>query len=95
MFFDGVKEYWSNRVYITLGCGGFLIQEYIPGIEKEFNNAEHLVVVHDLNYLPDVIQYYLDHPVERETIAKQGYEWVRNYTYDVRAQKLVEILRIS
>jgi len=92
--FDGVKEYWSNRVYITLGCGGFLIQEYIKGIEKEFENKKHFVLVSDPTQLADYIHYYIEHPIKRETIANQGYiEVVKNHTYEVRVRELIKILK--
>lgn len=91
--FDDVKEYWSYRVYQTLGCGGFLIQEYVPGMEKEFANGEHLVLVPDSRHLVDTCRYYLDKPAERGDIAKRGYRWVHEeHSYKKRAEKLIKFI---
>jgi len=90
--FDRVKEYWSNRVYITLGCGGFFINEHIPGLEKEFCNGKHLVLT---DHPIDSIRYYLNHPGERKKIADAGCKWVhKNHTYNLRVKRLLEILKV-
>jgi hypothetical protein len=35
--------YWSDRIYETIGRGGFLIHPYIEGIDEEFTDGEHVV----------------------------------------------------
>ena len=35
--------YWSNRIYETLGRGGFLMFSKIPGIEKEYEPYKHFI----------------------------------------------------
>ena len=35
-----VEGYFSNRTWITLGCGGFLLTRYVPGLEKIFTNKK-------------------------------------------------------
>ena len=56
--------YWSNRVGKVLRAGGFLLQEYAPGMEtllpesvKYFSSPEEAVAK---------IRYYLDHNAHRE-----------------------------
>lgn len=74
------EEYWSDRIYETLGRGGFLICPYIKGMEREFINHHHLVFYEYNNFtqLERLIDYYLDHNEERELIRKQGHEFVKN-----------------
>lgn len=76
--------YWSDRVYETLGRGGFLIHPYIKGMEEEFEDKKHLVFYEYGNFeqLKELIDYYLENEEEREKIRNAGHELVKNnYTY--------------
>ena len=87
--------YWSDRVYETLGRGGFLIHPYIKGLKKEFTDKKHLVFYEYGNFdqLKKLIDYYISHDEEREKIRQAGYELVkRKYTYTVRLQKMLDIV---
>ncbi len=88
-------DYWSDRIYETLGRGGFLIHPYIPGIEKEFTDKEHVVFYEYNNFdqLKELIDYYLTHDDEREKIRLAGNELVKNnYTYKHRWKSILETL---
>lgn len=90
-------DYWSDRIYETLGRGGFLIHPYIPGIEKEFTDKEHVVFYEygNFNQLKELIDYYLTHDDERELIRKAGHNLVKNnYTYKHRWQTILKELNI-
>jgi hypothetical protein len=85
-------DYWSDRIYETLGRGGFLIHPYIPGIEKEFTDKEHVVFYEYNNFdqLKELIDYYLTHDAEREKIRLAGHELVKNnYTYKHRWKSIL------
>ncbi len=88
-------DYWSDRIYETLGRGGFLIHPYIPGIEKEFVDKKHVVFYEYGNFqqLKELIDYYLINDEEREAIRKAGHELVKNnYTYSHRWQTILKEL---
>jgi hypothetical protein len=90
-------DYWSDRIYETLGRGGFLIHPYIPGIEKEFEDKKHVVFYeyNNLNQLKQLIDYYLEHEKEREEIRRSGHDMVKNnYTYKNRWQTILAELNI-
>ena len=90
-------NYWSDRVYETLGRGGFIIHPYIKGMEKEFEDQKHLVFYEYRNFkqLRGLIDYYLEHDDEREKIRKAGHELVKNnYTYKNRWQYILKELGI-
>lgn len=90
--------YWSDRVYETLGRGGFLIHPYIKGLEEEFTDGEHLVFYEYGNWeqLKEKIDYYLEHSVERETIRRAGHEFVRNNaTYTERLSRMLAIIKVQ
>jgi spore maturation protein CgeB len=64
--------YYSIRPSQVMLCGGFMIDKYVLGMERElrdgceyWNTYEELV---------EKIKYYLEHEDERNAIAKRGYE---------------------
>ncbi len=86
-------HYWSNRVYETLGRGGFLLHPKVEGIEEEFVDGEHLVLYdrNDLDGLYKKIDYYLKHHKEREKIREAGFNLVKSkYTYKDRCIELLK-----
>lgn len=88
-------NYWSNRIYETLGRGGFLIHPMVEGLEKEFVIGEHLITYPRGDYLKlkNLIDYYLIHDGEREAIRKAGHEFVKkHYTYTARCKELLKII---
>jgi hypothetical protein len=90
-------DYWSDRVYETMGRGGFIIHPYISGMEREFEDKKHLVFYEygNFNQLKELIDYYLEHDEEREAIRKAGHQLVKNkYTYKNRWAAILKELGI-
>ena len=82
-------NYWSDRVYETLGRGGFLIHPWIKGMQEEFIDGVHLCYYEygDFKELKRLIDYYVTHDKEREDIRLTGHYHVKeNCTYDDRLQ---------
>jgi hypothetical protein len=76
--------YWSDRLYETIGRGGFLIMPYIKGLDDEFEDGKHLVFYEygDFKDLKSKIDFYIDNETAREYIRHQGYLLVKNkHTY--------------
>lgn len=71
-----VEGYWSNRLWLTLGCGGFFLTAYVPGMENFFENKKHLVWYYDDQECVSLAQDYLLNPQERRRIADEGYQLV-------------------
>lgn len=87
--------YWSDRVYETMGRGGFIIHPYIKGMEEEFTDKENIVFYNynDWDQLKALIDYYLVHDEERERIRRAGHEFVKkNATYTNRLQQAIGII---
>jgi len=85
---------FSARVYQTMGCGCFLLTEYIPNIEELFTPKKHLDVFYTKEEMLEKIDYYLKHPEIREEVAKQGQEEVlKNHDIDIRINQYLEIIR--
>lgn len=91
-------HYWSDRVYETLGRGGFLIHPYIKGLDEEFEDKKHLVYYEYGNFdqLKELIDYYLEHDDEREAIRKAGHEFVKaNATYTQRMEEMLNFVAMT
>lgn len=85
--------YWSDRVYESLGRGGFIIHPYIKGMEQHFEDKKHLVFYEFNNFeqLRYLIEYYKYNVDEREAIRKAGHEHVKaNHTYTTRWQTILD-----
>lgn len=90
---NDIPGYWSDRLYLSLGCGAFLMYPRVPGIEEFFVDGEHLVLWDNIDDLHDKIDYYLARPDERERIARAGAEEVaKNHNWQVRIDEFFQIL---
>lgn len=88
-------HYWSNRIYETLGRGGFLIHPMIEGLDKEYQPYEHFVPFKygDTKSLHEKIDYYLAHPEERKRIADAAFEHTKkHHTVRHRCEELLKHL---
>ena len=84
----------SPRIFEALACGAFVLSDNQRDVFSLFNKSEHLVRFMDADDLIAKITYYLDHPSEKEDIARRGREEVlNNHTYIHRIQKLLSIAR--
>jgi hypothetical protein len=89
----GVDLGFSNRTWMTLGCGGFLLTSYVPNLEEIFTNHEHLVWYHSLDECLELIEYYLPPEAERRRIARNGCRFARTfYTYRHTTFRMVQEL---
>jgi hypothetical protein len=90
--------YWSDRVYETLGRGGFLVHPLIKGLDEEFINAEHLRFYHFQNFdeLGEIIDFYIQNPDMAREISDKGMEFVRNNaTYKQRLEQAFNIMEFD
>jgi hypothetical protein len=62
----------NPRVYDVMACGGFLLTEYNPGLEDEFEIDKDLAVFRTRDELREKAEYYLAHPEARMQIAARG-----------------------
>lgn len=90
-------DYFSDRVFETLGRGGFMIHPWIKGIDDLFEDGTHLVTYPfgDFEQLQFLIDYYLDdaNADEREQIRRAGHEHVKmNHTYRHRWQTILSTI---
>jgi hypothetical protein len=91
--FPSVDGYWSNRIYLVLGHGGFFLAPEIEGMRDEgFLPGVHYAALGD-DPAKDV-RYWLDRPEERQTIARQGQQLVLDrHTMRDRVDELCQVIR--
>lgn len=86
------ERFTSDRLLRIMGSGTFAISQHYEGIEKDFIIDKHLVTYHNDSELKDKIKYYLEHDLEREKIAIEGYAHVhRNFTFLNMAKNIKKI----
>lgn len=86
--------YWSNRVYLTLGYGGFLLHPVSRGLIDTFIDDTHVVYYEGREDLKNLVEYYLGHPQHRMAIAERGMEEIRQkHTYTHRCAELLSVVR--
>ena len=88
-------NYWSNRVYLTLGLGGFLLHPHIKKLEKHYRLGEELVMYHDRDDLNNLIDYYLNvDDTSRMEVRERGLKaTVERNLYRHRCSELVREVR--
>lgn len=69
------RPQFKNKIFDICMCGGFLLCEYIPGIEEYFEIDKEIVCFKNIEEGINKIQYYLSRETEREKIAEAG--WTR------------------
>ena len=86
--------YWSNRVYETLGRGGFLLFPKVEGLDKEYEPYKHYIPYKMLNLegLKEKIDYFLNNKEKRIEISNAALEYTKNkHTLTHRANQLLKI----
>lgn len=84
--------YWSNRLYETLGRGGFTIFPAVEGLSDEYKPHKHYIPYNWGDY-PDLkkkIDYFLEHPEARDEIRTAAFEYTKeHYLMSHRVKQLL------
>lgn len=79
------------RTFEVPGTGGFLISEDNRNLAEYFRIGTELVTYRDSDDLARKIRYYLEHPAERDVIARAGHARVRrDHLYEQRFKPILE-----
>ena len=82
--------YFTIRTWYALGCGGFLLTNYLPGMETVFTKGVHLEWYKSPQECLDLIDFYLKHERERKKIAHNGYAFAHaKRTYDTVMDEMI------
>jgi hypothetical protein len=94
--FPSTDQYSSNRVFLTLGAGGFLIHPRLAHIKEDLEDGKHIILYSSLEDMVQKINQFLDvrFEPERQKIAKDGMELVRSeLTYKERIKKILSYVQ--
>lgn len=92
--YPSTENYWSNRVYLTMGNGGFILHPYKDELAKEYEEGHEIVMYKNKKDLLEKIDYYLSNNNERERIRRNGFNKTkRNYTYYHRINQICQIVQ--
>lgn len=85
----------NPRVTETMACGTFLLTSYCDDLAKfGYKDGEHLVTFNNMDDFKDKVEYFLEHDKEREEIAENGMNFVReNYSNEKRIETLLGHIR--
>lgn len=84
----------NMRVLETTGCGAFLLTEASAGLATQFVPGREVETYRDGDELLEKIRHYLQHPDEREAIARRGQErCLADHSMERRAAELDSIVR--
>ncbi len=85
--------YWSNRVYLTTGLGGFLLHPYCEGLRAQYPDRE-LLMYRGWDHLDSLIQTYLDDAAGREYFRAMGTQATTSrHLYRHRCEELIRIVQ--
>jgi len=80
----------KGRIAEIALSGGFVLSEYVPGIEEVFEVDKEIVIFRTKEEMVAKIKYYLEHEKGRETIANNGHiRAVRDYEVSTAIPKLI------
>jgi spore maturation protein CgeB len=81
----------SNRMWKVMGCGGFYLGEWVPGIETLGADRVHCAWYRTVEDGIQQVRHYLDHPADRRRIAEAGRRHaLEHHTYAHRVRLLLE-----
>lgn len=90
----GSDYYWSNRVYLTMGLGGFLLHPYSAGLRRQYPGPVPLMY-NNREELNHFIEQMLNPKKEndRQAMIEAGLVWTANQNlYRHRVQDLIRIV---
>ena len=87
-------KYWSNRVYLMLGLGAFLLHPYCERLAQHYQDGREIIFYRSREHLHALIDYYLPKPELRQEIAAAGLRrTLREHTYTHRVRALVQTVQ--
>jgi hypothetical protein len=87
-------NYWSNRLYIMSGFGGFVLHPYCKTIAEHYLPDSQIVMYTTQKDLHTKIDYYLKHPEERKRVSELALRrTVQEHTYKHRCATLIKTVQ--
>ncbi len=85
------SSYWSDRVYVMSGYGGFLLHPFAEELSCDYVGGEEIVFYDSSQDLYNKIRYYLEEDDERNRISRNALKRTASeHTYRHRCQTLLQ-----
>lgn len=82
----------SPKIFEALACGAFVLSDWQRDVGALFDDGCHLAFFNDSHDLAGKVQYFLDHPEQRKSIANSGRTQVlAQHTYRHRIEELISM----
>jgi spore maturation protein CgeB len=86
----------KGRNFEVPGCGGFLLTENVPHLDRYFELGKEVAVYDGPDDLVEQVGYWLEHDDERAAVADAGYRRVlEEHTYDHRFEEIFRALKLG
>ena len=86
------KEYFSDRIFRYGACRSFVLHSYSPGMEKHFNENEHVVYFNDKITLLEAATKFVNSE-HSSTIAQNLHnKIILHHTWDIVAKTIIHIV---
>ena len=91
---DVAENYAGNiRLFESTGVGSLLVTDWKPNLHEIFEPGKEVIAYRSHQECVEMIEYYLSHEHERQSIARAGQErTLTEHTYYHRMQELIGIL---
>lgn len=87
-------RYWSNRVYVAMGFGAFVIHPWCWKLLDHYVGGQEIVYYHNRADLHEKIAEYRARPDEMARIAAAGFQrTLREHLYVHRCAKLIQTVK--
>lgn len=87
-------RYWSNRVYVTLGFGGFLLHPRCEGLTSHYEHDREIIYYIGREDLHSRLCFYMKRPSLCREIAEAGLSrTLAEHTYRHRCEKLLRTIK--
>lgn len=85
-----------QRCLDIMGCHSFLLCNYQAELAEMFENHKDCAIYSSIEEAVDLVDYYLNHEVERKRIVQNGYMKVKKeFTYESRMRQIFETLGLK
>jgi len=89
-------RYWSNRVYMYLGFGAFMIHRHSEGLAEHYEIGKELITYKTMDELCEKIDYYHAQPEERKRVKVAALARTQGeHLYRHRCETLLEEMRAT
>ncbi len=90
---DPMADFINPRTFEVAACGAFQLVDRRDDLDEMFKVGEEIIAFNDADDLREKIGFYLDHPNQREAIAKAGMKrTLKEHTFTHRMARMMAIV---